>query len=146
MIVAALSLLAEDPVIMERARCGCQPIPILLTAIPPGGGDMVPAMQAVAEPGRLIDGRYRLQGPARRGAAGGLRLGRDELLQRAVVIREIRAVAAAGLGAPTAPAAAGWAEAGYRWMRREAQAAARLNHPGIVRIFDVAEQTGCCGW
>jgi eukaryotic-like serine/threonine-protein kinase len=81
--------------------------------------------------GRLVCGRYRLLQPIGRGAMGIVWRGRDELLDREVAVKEVRA-AATTAGDQTA----------YQRTLREAKAAARLNHPGAVTVFDVVEEDG----
>ena len=89
-------------------------------------------MHAVTN-GHLVAGRYWLLEPIGRGAMGIVWRGRDELLDREVAIKEVRA---AGLTTPAET------EAIYQRTLREAKAAARLNHPGLVTVFDVVEQDG----
>jgi len=81
-----------------------------------------------ATSGRLISGRYRLQEPIGRGAMGVVWRGRDELLDREVAVKEVRAAADN--------------DGIYQRTLREAKAAARLNHPGVVTVFDVVEEDG----
>jgi hypothetical protein len=81
-----------------------------------------------ATAGRLISGRYRLQEPIGRGAMGIVWRGRDELLDRDVAVKEVRAAADN--------------DGVYQRTLREAKAAARLNHPGVVTVFDVVEEDG----
>jgi eukaryotic-like serine/threonine-protein kinase len=90
-------------------------------------------MHAVMGSGRLIAGRYRLQGPIGRGAMGIVWRGRDELLARDVAVKEVQI---------TAQASPAEAEAIYRRTLREARTAARLSHPGVVTVFDVVEENG----
>jgi eukaryotic-like serine/threonine-protein kinase len=80
--------------------------------------------------GRLISGRYRLQEPIGRGAMGIVWRGRDELLDREVAVKEVRAAMTTAAGSQEI----------YRRTLREAKAAARLNHPGVVKVFDVVEE------
>ncbi len=89
-------------------------------------------MHAVTN-GHLVVGRYRLLEPIGRGAMGIVWRGRDELLDREVAIKEVRA---AGLTTPAET------DAIYQRTLREAKAAARLNHPSLVTVFDVVEQDG----
>ena len=84
--------------------------------------------------GRLIAGRYRLQDPIGRGAMGIVWRGRDELLERDVAVKEVQIAAQASPGRRR--------EAIYQRTLREAKAAARLNHPGVVTVFDVVEEDG----
>jgi eukaryotic-like serine/threonine-protein kinase len=90
-------------------------------------------MHAVMGGGRLIAGRYRLQGPIGRGAMGIVWRGRDELLDRDVAVKEVQI---------TAQAAPADAEAIYQRTLREARTAARLSHPSVVTVFDVVEENG----
>jgi serine/threonine protein kinase len=80
-----------------------------------------------------VAGRYRLQGPIGRGAMGIVWRGRDELLDREVAIKEVRTCSLA---------TAAETENAYLRTLREAKAAARLNHPGVVTVFDVVEENG----
>ncbi len=90
-------------------------------------------MHAVMGSGRLIAGRYRLQGQIGRGAMGIVWRGRDELLARDVAVKEVQI---------TARASAAEAENIYQRTLREARAAARLSHPAVVTVFDVVEEDG----
>ncbi|MFD0377265.1 protein kinase [Streptomyces sp. NPDC127112] len=85
------------------------------------------------ESGRVIAGRYRLLGPLGRGGMGVVWRARDEVLGREVAVKEVRAPA--GLDA---------AEVGrlYRRLEREAWAAARVSHRGVVTVYDVATEEG----
>jgi hypothetical protein len=69
----------------------------------------------------VIGGRYRLIELIGAGGMGRVWRSRDELLQRTVAVKEI-----------SMPSAALAAQA-----VREARAAARLDHPGVVKVFDV---------
>src|ERR1700722_4269700 len=90
-------------------------------------------MHAVMGSGRLIAGRYRLQGPIGRGAMGIVWRGRDELLDRDVAVKEVQI---------TAHASPADAEGIYQRTLREARTAARLSHPSVVTVFDVVEENG----
>ena len=90
-------------------------------------------MHAVMGTGRLIAGRYRLQGPIGRGAMGIVWRGRDELLARDVAAKEVQI---------TSQASPADAEAIYQRTLREARTAARLAHPGVITVFDVVEEGG----
>jgi eukaryotic-like serine/threonine-protein kinase len=81
--------------------------------------------------GRLVCGRYRLLEPIGRGAMGIVWRGRDELLDREVAVKEVRAAATTAED-----------QTAYQRTLREAKAAARLNHPGAVTVFDVVEEDG----
>ncbi len=87
-------------------------------------------MRAALGTGRLIAGRYRLLDPIGRGAMGVVWRGRDELLHRDVAVKEVQLAS----GAP--------GDAGYERTLREARAAAQLNHPGVVTVFDILEEAG----
>jgi eukaryotic-like serine/threonine-protein kinase len=90
-------------------------------------------MHSVMGTGRLIAGRYRLQGPIGRGAMGIVWRGRDELLARDVAVKEVQI---------SAVAVPGDAEVIYQRTLREARTAARLSHPSVVTVFDVVEENG----
>jgi eukaryotic-like serine/threonine-protein kinase len=90
-------------------------------------------MHAVMGSGRLIAGRYRLEGHIGRGAMGIVWRGRDELLARDVAVKEVQI---------TALASPAEAESIYQRTLREARAAARLTHPAAVTVFDVVAEDG----
>ena len=90
-------------------------------------------MHAVMGSGLLIAGRYRLQGPIGRGPMGIVWRGRDELLARDVAVKEVQ------IAAHASPSDA---EAIYQRTLREARTAARLKHPSVVTVYDVAEEGG----
>src|SRR5579875_2315660 len=94
---------------------------------------MVRRMNPSADTGRLIAGRYRLQAPSGRGAMGVVWRARDELLVREVAVKEVQVAEAL--------TESGRASA-YRRTLREAKTAARLNHPAVVAVYDVAEDGG----
>ncbi|MGW7100776.1 protein kinase domain-containing protein [Streptomyces sp. NPDC054838] len=83
--------------------------------------------------GRVIAGRYRLLGPLGRGGMGTVWRARDEVLGREVAVKEVRAPA--GLDAAEV-------ERMYRRLEREAWAAARVSHRGVVTVYDVATEDG----
>jgi serine/threonine-protein kinase len=80
---------------------------------------------AMAAPERI--GRYRVLGLVGQGAMGVVYRGRDESLDRDVALKLIRG--------------AGGGEARARFLR-EARAAARLQHPNIVTIYEAGEHEG----
>jgi serine/threonine protein kinase len=84
-----------------------------------------------AEPGRLLAGRYRLSEVIGHGGMGVVWRARDELLSRDVAVKEI--VWPANLTEHERQTA-------YHRATREAQMAARLNHPNVVRIYDIVEE------
>ena len=81
---------------------------------------------AVAD--RRVAGRYKLGPSLGVGGMGRVRLARDEVLKRDVAVKEI--VLPLGLADDET------VEIRMRTLR-EARAAARLNHPNVVRIYDV---------
>ncbi|MEU4626410.1 serine/threonine-protein kinase [Actinoplanes sp. NPDC023801] len=76
----------------------------------------------------LLAERYRLGASLGRGGMGQVFLARDETLQRDVAIKEIDRP----LGSDGDAAAA-------RRTLREARAAARINHPNVVQVYDVLQ-------
>ncbi|GAB2954847.1 serine/threonine-protein kinase [Streptomyces pseudoechinosporeus] len=74
--------------------------------------------------------RYRLLEPIGQGGMGRVWRATDELLDRPVAVKELRLDVA------------GSEELGVRRERalREARASARIDHPNVVRVYDVAEE------
>jgi len=90
-------------------------------------------MHPLADTGRVIAGRYRLEAPIGRGAMGVVWRARDQLLDRDVAVKEVH-IAETLTAQERANA--------YQRTLREAKTAARLNHPGVVTVYDVAEDGG----
>jgi serine/threonine protein kinase len=90
-------------------------------------------MHPLADTGRVIAGRYRLEAPIGRGAMGVVWRARDQLLDRDVAVKEVH-MAETLTDEERANA--------YQRTLREAKTAARLNHPGVVTVYDVAEDEG----
>ncbi|MFF7523253.1 serine/threonine-protein kinase [Streptomyces pseudovenezuelae] len=85
------------------------------------------------ETGRLLAGRYRVVSQLGRGGMGVVWRAVDEVLGREVAVKELR----------TYSDADGPELADLRLrMQREARAAARVRHPGVVAVHDVAEVDG----
>ncbi|MFF0744408.1 serine/threonine-protein kinase [Streptomyces sp. NPDC004111] len=78
--------------------------------------------------GHLLAGRYRLGDVLGSGGMGRVWRARDEVLHRTVAVKELRA----GLYAAEADRAVLHAR-----TQKEARAAARINHPGVVTVHDV---------
>jgi serine/threonine protein kinase len=82
---------------------------------------------------RVIAGRYRLLSPLGEGGMGTVWRARDEVLQREVAVKEVRAPA----GLPDSEI-----ERMYARLEREAWAAARISHRNVVTVYDVAMEDG----
>ncbi|HEY3686799.1 MAG TPA: serine/threonine-protein kinase [Streptosporangiaceae bacterium] len=83
--------------------------------------------------GRSLAGRYRLSGELGRGGMGTVWRARDEKLDRDVAVKEL--ALPRGIGKTGRDLA-------VRRALREARAAARLRHPGIVTVHDVVLEDG----
>ncbi|MET9468348.1 serine/threonine-protein kinase [Streptomyces sp. NPDC006544] len=84
-------------------------------------------------PAKRVAGRYRLLGPLGQGGMGTVWRARDEVLGREVAVKEVRA-----------PGGMDPSEVDrmYRRLEREAWAAARVSHRGVVTVYDVATDDG----
>jgi serine/threonine protein kinase len=83
--------------------------------------------------GRLQAGRYRVTAQLGRGGMGVVWKAVDEVLGREVAVKELR----------TYTDAAGPELAGLQLrMQREARAAARVRHPGVIAVHDIAQVDG----
>ncbi|MEU2156880.1 protein kinase [Streptomyces sp. NPDC019396] len=83
--------------------------------------------------GKVLGGRYRVTSMIGRGGMGLVARAEDELLNREVAVKVLRAF--------TDTSAAELAGVRTR-MQREAQAAARIRHSGVVTVHDVTEERG----
>ena len=88
--------------------------------LPLGGSDPTEALPGAPGP-RLVLGRYRLERRLGAGGFGVVWLAWDEKLEREVAVKTIPLQNGSG-----------------QRVEREARAAARLNHPGIVGIYELA--------
>lgn len=82
---------------------------------------------------RTISGRYRLLSSLGMGGMGTVWRAYDEVLQREVAVKEVRAPIE--LAAPEI-------ERMNARLEREAWAAARISHPNVVTVYDVAKDDG----
>src|SRR3954467_233068 len=82
---------------------------------------------------RVVAGRYRLIEPLGRGGMGIVWRALDEILEREVAVKELRGMSNL-VGQDR--------ETFIIRTFREARAAGRLSHPGIVGVYDVFEDSG----
>ncbi|MET9820725.1 MULTISPECIES: serine/threonine-protein kinase [Streptomyces] len=110
------------------------PRPAAASQVPPPGPSAAPAATA-PDPGagRLIAGRYRLIAKLGHGGMGTVWRAQDETVDREVAVKE-----------PRVPDHLPERERdnAFERMRREARAAARLDHPAVVDVHDVAVVDG----
>ncbi|MEH6378183.1 serine/threonine-protein kinase, partial [Streptomyces sp. KLMMK] len=88
---------------------------------------------AAVPPDRVVAGRYRLLERLGQGGMGVVWRARDEVLDREVAVKEVRA-----------PSGLLEHEIRQLYVRleREARAAARISHPHVVTVFDVVSEDG----
>ncbi|WP_306321029.1 MULTISPECIES: serine/threonine-protein kinase [unclassified Streptomyces] len=100
--------------------------------VPPQPTQVVPEQQDPGA-GRLVAGRYRLLSKLGHGGMGTVWRAKDETVDREVAVKEPRL--------PDHLPERERANA-FERMRREARAAARLDHPAVVNVHDVAVEDG----
>lgn len=101
--------------------------------VPDRAGSSAPAPSGEPGAGRLVAGRYRLLAKLGHGGMGTVWRAMDETVDREVAVKE-----------PRVPDHLPERERAnvYERMRREARAAARLDHPAVVNVHDVAVVDG----
>jgi eukaryotic-like serine/threonine-protein kinase len=104
-----------------------------VTQIPTWSGGNSAPTSGRAAPGTLIGGRYTLRAAVGHGGMGTVWRAADTLLRRDVAIKEV--VLPPGL-APSDR------DAMYERTMREARAAAALQHPAVVQVYDVVHENG----
>ncbi|MEU4237855.1 serine/threonine-protein kinase [Actinoplanes sp. NPDC026619] len=104
-----------------------------MTQIPTWSGGNTAPTSGRAAPGTLIGGRYTLRAAVGHGGMGTVWRAADTLLRRDVAIKEV--VLPPGL-APSDR------DSMYERTMREARAAAALQHPAVVQVYDVVHENG----
>ncbi|MFC6014978.1 protein kinase [Plantactinospora solaniradicis] len=104
-----------------------------MTQIPTWSGGPANPTNGRAAPGITIGGRYSLRAAVGHGGMGTVWRAADTLLRRDVAVKEV--VLPPGL-APTDR------DAMYERTLREARAAAALQHPAVVQVYDVVTEGG----
>ncbi|WP_430780805.1 protein kinase domain-containing protein [Actinoplanes sp. G11-F43] len=104
-----------------------------MTQIPTWSGGNSSPTSGRAAPGTLIGGRYTLRAAVGHGGMGTVWRAADTLLRRDVAIKEV--ILPPGL-APSDR------DAMYERTMREARAAAALQHPAVVQVYDVVHENG----
>ncbi|MFE6758578.1 serine/threonine-protein kinase [Streptomyces sp. NPDC057684] len=127
---------AQEPPAQQPPTAYPQPQPPHQPPHQPSPTQVVPPRQsAEAEPGagRLIGGRYRLLSKLGHGGMGTVWRAKDETVDREVAVKEPRVPDHLPARERTTV---------FERMRREARAAARLDHPVVVNVHDVAVEDG----
>lgn len=104
-----------------------------VTQIPTWSGGNTAPTSGRAAPGILIGGRYTLRAAVGHGGMGTVWRAADTLLRRDVAIKEV--ILPPGL-APSDR------DSMYERTMREARAAAALQHPAVVQVYDVVHENG----
>ncbi|MEU4213757.1 protein kinase domain-containing protein [Actinoplanes sp. NPDC026623] len=104
-----------------------------MTQIPTWSGSNSAPTSGRAAPGTLIGGRYTLRAAVGHGGMGTVWRAADTLLRRDVAIKEV--ILPPGL-APSDR------DSMYERTMREARAAAALQHPAVVQVYDVVHENG----
>ncbi|HEX2773062.1 MAG TPA: protein kinase, partial [Micromonosporaceae bacterium] len=104
-----------------------------MTQIPTWSGGPASSTSNRAAPGATIGGRYALRAAVGHGGMGTVWRGTDTLLRRDVAVKEV--ILPAGM-APSDR------DAMYERTLREARAAAALQHPAVVQVYDVVTEGG----
>ncbi|MER7457141.1 serine/threonine-protein kinase [Micromonospora sp. NPDC126480] len=104
-----------------------------MTQIPTWSGGPVSPPSGRATPGTTIGGRYSLRSAVGNGGMGTVWRATDTLLRRDVAVKEV--VLPPGL-APSDR------DAMYERTLREARAAAAIQHPAVVQVYDVVTEAG----
>jgi serine/threonine protein kinase len=104
-----------------------------VTQIPTWSSGDASSLSGRAAPGTLIGGRYTLRAAVGHGGMGTVWRAADTLLRRDVAIKEV--ILPPGL-APSDR------DSMYERTMREARAAAALQHPAVVQVYDVVHENG----
>jgi serine/threonine protein kinase/Flp pilus assembly protein TadD len=143
----ALAKLAEVRRASQTAPTDDGPVPSAGGARPPGAGSVAgSAAGSAAGAGTVIGDRYLLQHVVGQGGLGRVWRARDQALDRPVAVKEILLPGYLFDGEADLTARMDSRSMAAHRMLRDARAAARLSHPGIVAIHDWVQQEGSPPW
>jgi Protein kinase domain len=101
-----------------------------------------PIVLTVGEQGQVIAGRYRLRVCIGRGNMGRVWQARDEVLDRDVAVKEIMFSSSSSVDPQSSSRSSLDRQLLCARFTREARAAGKLDHPSVITVHDVVEDSG----